>query len=156
MAQPNFVVAVNLFKGPTQMIAAAVIYAGTVEEPSFSYVLNGRSRIAFLYRRGDRVPPGLDAALNAHIKETASSWALVTAHLDCPPETALALAIVRAVERWVCRRETFPSLAETHVLLPGRRLLGTLPPGLQQVIKVKDWHTASARALCRYYATQET
>jgi len=155
MAQPNFVVAVNLFKGPTQMIAAAVIYAGTVEEPSFSYVLNGRSRIAFLYRRGDRVPPGLDAALNAHIKETASSWALVTAHLDCPPETALALAIVRAVERWVCRRTTFPSLAETCVLLPGRRLLKTLPPNLQQVTKVKDWHIASARALCRYHAAKE-
>jgi hypothetical protein len=154
MDHVRYLVAADLVFGK-KLIAAAVIYAVTTEEPSFVYSLRGRSRTAFLYRRGDRVPPSLYAALNEHIRSTAVSWALVTAHRRCPPEAALELAVIRAVERWVCRQATLPSLAETCVVLPTRRPLTELPPSIKQLTNTKDWHTAAARALCRYHATQE-
>jgi len=154
MHNARFLVAANLIYGK-QLIAAAVVYARETAEPSFVYTISGRSRVAYLYRRGDRVPPTLDAALNEHIRSTAVSWALVTAHPDCPPESALALAIVRAVERWVCRHNTLPSLGETCVILPTRKPLADLPTNLKQVTRTKDWHTAAARALCRHRAAQE-
>ena len=154
MDNVRYLVAANLVSGK-KLIAAAVVYAAVTAEPSFMYSLHGRRRTAFLYRRGDRVPPALDAALNEHIRSTAVSWALVTAHIRCPPEAALELAIIRAVERWVCRQSSLPSLAETCVVLPTRKPLKELPVTLKQVTNVRDWHTAAARALCRYRAAQE-
>jgi hypothetical protein len=154
MDNVRYLVAANLVYD-RKLIAAAVVYSSTMEEPSFAYTLHGRSRTAFLYRRGDRVPVSLYSALNDHIRNTAVSWAIVTAHLRCPPEAALALAVVRAVERWVCRQDVLPSLAETCVLLPTKKPLVDLPSNLKQVTNSKDWHTSSARALCRYRATKE-
>jgi hypothetical protein len=154
MSPSRFLVAANVLTGK-KLIAAAVVYANDVEEPSFTYTLHGRTRTAFLYQRGDRIPPSLDASLNAHIRNTAVSWALVTAHLRCPPEAAIELAIVRALERWVCRQRDLPSLAETCVLLPTKKPLADLPPVLKQVTNARDWQLAAARALCRYRAAQE-
>jgi hypothetical protein len=154
MSATRFFVAANLLVG-RKLIAAAVVYPSEVEEPSFSYTLHGRSRTAFLYQRGDRVPPALDASLNDHIRSTAVSWALVTAHPQCAPEAALELAVIRAVERWVTRQKTLPSLAETCVLLPTKKPLADLPAALKQITNAKDWHMAAARALCRYRAAQE-
>lgn len=154
MLHAKYLVAANLLPGK-KLIAAAVVYPNEVAEPEFSYTLHGRSRTAYLYRRGDRVPPALDASLNEYIRSTAVSWALVTAHSACPPEAALELAIIRAVERWVTRQKVLPSLAETCVLLPTRRPLAELPPALKQITNIRDWHTAAARALCRYRAAQE-
>jgi hypothetical protein len=150
----RFLVAANLVRGK-KLVAAAVVYDSGVEEPSFSYTIKGRSRIAFLYRRGDRVPPALDASLNDHIRSTAVSWSVVTAHPDCPPAAALELAVIRAVERWVCRQPSLPSLSEMAVLLPVRKPLAELPVALKQQLNTRDWHTAAARALCRYRATKE-
>jgi hypothetical protein len=155
MDNVRYLVAANLFRGK-RLIAAAVVYAASVEEPEFSYTLRGRSRTAFLYRRGDKVPAVLNPALNEHIRSTAVSWALVTAHPMCPPEAALELAIIRAVERWVCRQSAMPSLAETCVLLPTKKPLTDLPPALKQITNAKkDWHIAAAGALCRHRAAQE-
>lgn len=151
MSNPRYVVATNLIRGK-QIIAAAVIYSSEVVEPSFSYTIRGRNRTAYLYRRGDRVPSTLDASLSEHIRNSAVSWALVTAHASCSPDAALELAVIRAVERWVCRQTHLPSLAETLILLPTKKPLADLPATLVQMINVKDWHTASARALCRYRA----
>lgn len=155
MYNARYLVAANMVSGK-KLIAAAVVYASGVEEPSFSYTLHGRSRTAFLYRRGDKVPPALNSALNEHIRSTAVSWALVTAHPRCPPEAALELAVIRAVERWVCRQNVLPSLSETCVLLPTKKPLTDLPATLKQITNAReDWHVAAARALCRYRATQE-
>lgn len=154
MEPARFLVAANLLV-TKKLIAAAVVYSQDVAEPEFAYTLHGRTRTAYLYRRGDRVPPSLDASLNEHIRSTAVSWALVTAHPQCPPEAALELAIIRAVERWVCRQSSLPSLAETCVLLPTKKPLLELPSNLKQITNSKDWHTAAARALCRYRAAQE-
>jgi len=154
MDNVRYLVAANLVSGK-KLIAAAVVYAATTEEPSFVYSLRGRRHTAFLYRRGDRVPPSLYAALNEHIRSTAVSWALVTAHPRCPPEAALELAVIRAVERWVCRQRALPSLTETCVILPTRKPLADLPAALKQRTNFKDWHTAAARALCQYRATQD-
>lgn len=154
MEPARFLVAANLLVDK-KLIAAAVIYAYDIPEPEFSYTLHGRNRTAYLYQRGDRIPSTLYAALNDHIRSTAVSWALITAHPQCPPEAALELAIIRAVERWVCRQNTLPSLAETCVLLPTKKPLAELPSGLKQITNIKDWHTAAARALCRYRAAQE-
>jgi len=155
MDNVRYLVAANLFRGK-KLIAAAVVYAASVEEPEFVYTLHGRSRTAFLYRRGDKVPASLSPALNEHIRSTAVSWALVTAHPLCPPEAALELAIIRAVERWVCRQKTLPSLAETCVLLPTKKPLTDLPATLKQITNAKkDWHIAAAGALCRHRAAQE-
>ena len=155
MDSAKFLVATNLLVSK-KLIAAAVIYTNDVAEPSFSYTLHGRSRTAYLYQRGDRVPTALDASLNEHIRSTAVSWALVTAHPQCPPEAALELAVIRAVERWVTRQNNLPSLSDTYVLLPTKKMLAALPASLKQIPNVKDWHTAAARALCRYRATQES
>lgn len=154
MGHAQFLVAANLLVGK-RLIAAAVIYPTAVAEPSFSYTLHGRSRTAFLYQRGDRVPPSLYPALNDHIRTTAVSWALVTAHPQCPPEAALELAVIRSVERWVSRQKSLPRLSETCVLLPTKKPLAELPAALKQITNHKDWHTAAARALCHYRAAQE-
>jgi len=154
MDNVRYLVAANLVSGK-KLIAAAVIYAVKTEEPSFVYSLHGRSRTAYLYRRGDRVHPSLHAALDEHIRSTAVSWALVTAHPRCPPEAALELAVIRAVERWVCRQDKLPSLSETCVILPTRKPLADLPSAIKQLTRVNDWHTAAARALCRYRADRE-
>lgn len=154
MGHVQFLVAANLLVGK-KLIAAAVIYPSTVAEPSFSYTLHGRSRTAFLYQRGDRVPPSLYPALNEHIRATAVSWALVTAHPQCPPEAALELAVIRSVERWVSRQKALPRLSETCVLLPTKKPLAELPATLKQITNHKDWRTAAARALCHHRAAQE-
>lgn len=155
MDHVRYLVAANLFLGK-KLIAAAVVYPVATAEPEFVYTLHGRKRTAFLYRRGDRVHSALAPALNDHIRTTAVSWALVTAHPRCPPEAALELAIIRAVERWVCRQNQLPSLAETCVLLPTKKPLSELPPALKQVTNAKkDWHIAAAGALCRFRAAQE-
>jgi hypothetical protein len=155
MDSVRYLVAANLFRGK-KLIAAAVVYSASVEEPEFVYTLRGRQRTSFLYRRGDNVPASLNPALNEHIRSTAVSWALVTAHPLCPPEAALELAVIRAVERWVCRQTALPSLGETCVLLPTKKPLSALPANLKQVTRLKnDWRTAAARALCRHHASQE-
>lgn len=154
MHNDRFLVAANLVRGK-KLVAAAVVYASGVEEPSFSYTIKGRSRTSFLYRRGDKVPPSLDASLNEHIRSTAVSWSVVTAHPDCAPAAALELAIIRAVERWVCRQPSLPSLDEMSVLLPVKKPLAELPSALKQHTNTRDWHTAAARALCRYRIAQE-
>jgi hypothetical protein len=155
MSHVRYTVAANSFVGKKRLIAAAVVYPDEVAEPSFSYLLHGRSRTAFLYQRGDRVPPAVDASLTEYIRSTAVSWALVTAHPLCPPEAALELAIIRAVEKWVTRQNVLPSLSDTRVLLPTKKPLHDLPVALKQIVNAKDWHTAAARALCRYRASQE-
>lgn len=154
MDSAKFLVATNVLVAK-KLIAAAVVYTNDVVEPSFSYTLHGRNRTAYLYQRGDRVPPVLNASLNDHIRSTAVSWALVTAHPECPPEAALELVIIRALERWVTRQHSLPSLADTCVLLPTKKPLADLPSALRQIPNSKDWHTAAARALCRYRAAQE-
>jgi hypothetical protein len=155
MDNVRYLVAANLFRGK-KLIAAAVVYSAETAEPSFAYTLHGRSRTAFLYRRGDKIPPALSPALNDHVRSTAVSWALVTAHPQCSPEAALELAIIRAVERWVCRQTTLPSLTETCVLLPTKKPLSDLPLTLKQITNAKkDWHIAAAGALCRHRASQE-
>ena len=150
----RFLIAANRIYSGRHLIAAAVIYAHDVAEPSFTYILGGRKHTAHLYRRSDRVPPALDAALNVYIRDTALSWASVTAHLECPPEKALALAVVRAIERWVCRQPALPGLAETCLLLPTKKLLTDLPAAFHQITRSKGWHVAAARALCRYHAAK--
>lgn len=150
MANPQYVVAANFLPGK-KLVAAAVIYTLDVPEPSFTYPARGKNRVVFLYRRGHRVPPQFVPSLNEYIRRSAISWALVTAHPSCPPENALALAIVRAVERWHCRHAKLPSLTDTAVHLPLRRPLSDLPRNLRQVVNVKDWRTAAARALCRHH-----
>ncbi len=154
MNDARYLVAANLVYGK-QLIAAAVIFLQDTEEPEFSYTLRGRPRRAHLYRRGDRVPPSLDAALSDHVRSSAVSWALVTAHLQCPPEAALELAVIRAMERWVCREDILPNLIQTELVLPLRKPLPSLPRNFKQLTNVRDWHTAAARALCRYRASQE-
>jgi hypothetical protein len=154
MHSDRFLVAANLFRSK-ELIAAAVIYPGSFAEPSFSYVSRGRSRTSFLFQRGDRLSPALDHALNEHIRGTAISWSLVTAHPHCSPESALALAVIRAVERWVTRQNRLPSLAQTCVLIPTKKLLTDLPSTLQQITGSKDWRTAAARVLCRHRAVQD-
>jgi len=150
----RYLIATDFILGK-KLIAAAVVYSSSTEEPSFSYTLHGRSRTGFLYRRGDSVPPSLYAALNEYVRDTAVSWALVTAHAQCSPEVALELAVVRSVERWMCRQAVMPSLSDTCVMLSTRKILTDLPPAIQQIPSTKDWHTASARALCRYRASKE-
>ena len=150
-----YLVAASFIRRDNRLIAAAVVYGHDVPEPSFTYKLTARQRTTYLYRRGDTVPPALNASLYAHIRSTATSWASVTAHQHCPPAEALSLAIIRAVEKWVCRQVDLPSLQDTCVLLPTRRSLASLPASLKQLTRVNDWHVASARALCRYYASRE-
>lgn len=151
----RYVVAVNAVVG-RQLLAAAVIYTREMPEPSFTYLLHGSKRTSFLYRRGDKVPTVLDAALNEHIRSTAASWALVTAHPQCALETALELAVIRAVERFVCRQDVLPSLEDMCVAIPTLKFLENLPPTLKQFTHIRDWRIAAARALCRYQLNQET
>jgi hypothetical protein len=150
-----YFVAANFIRRGGQLVAAAVVFEDSVPEPSFTYKLTKRQRTTYLYRRGDAVPPALNTALEAHIRNTAISWAVVSAHRACPPSEALALAIIRAVEKWVCRQSSLPALADTCVILPARKSLTALPAALKQVTRVKNWHTAAARALCRSYAAKE-
>lgn len=155
MSNIRYVVAVNFVRGQ-RLAASAVVYASSVPEPSFAYTIKGRSRVAYLYRRGDRVPPSLDAALAEHIKGTAVSWSLMLGHPDCDPEFAMALAVMRALELWSCRQSVLPSLSEIDILLPSKKRLVLTPDVLKQHPKTKDWHTAAARALCRYRVSQES
>jgi hypothetical protein len=154
VSNARFLVAADLIRGK-KLVAAAVVYDSAVTEPSFAYTLHGRSRVGYLYRRGDRIPPVLDTALNEHIRDTAVSWSLVTAHAQCPPEAALGLAVIRAVERWVCRQTILPNLSEIEIILPTKKPLVDLPALLKQITHTKDWHTAAARALCRYRSVRE-
>ncbi len=149
----RYVVAANLLRGK-QLIAAAVIYPSSTAEPLFTYTIKGRQWTAHLYQRGDQVPASLDSALSDHIRRTAESWAWVTAHPECPAEPAIALAITRAVERWVCALEEPPDLSALSVLFPTKKQLPDLPASLHQQPATKDWHTAAARALCRHRAGQ--
>lgn len=155
MYRASYIVATN-FLVTDQLLAAAVIYPREVEEPTFSYTVNRRNQTAYLFRRGDKVPASLASALNDYIRKSAVSWALISAHPRVPPETALTLAIIRAVERWVCRTNKLPLLNETCVLLPTKKELADLPSHLRQVTNTKDWRTAAARALCRYRATNQS
>jgi len=150
----RYVVAVNFVRGQ-RLAASAVVYASSVPEPSFAYTIKGRSRVAYLYRRGDRVPPSLDAALVDHIKGTAVSCALITGHPTCSPEVAMQLAVMRALELWVCRQPVLPELTDIQILIPTKKRLALVPDTLKQHTKTKDWHTAAARALCRYRVSQE-
>lgn len=155
MNRARYLVATNLLCGESKLIAATVIYRSEMKEPSFVYTLRGRKRTAYLYRRGDHVPLAIEPALTDHIQSTAVSWALVTAHPACAPEQALALSVVRAMERWVCRENTLPNLSETCLLLATRKILTALPENMRQIPHVKDWHTSAARALCRHRAQVE-
>ena len=155
MSNVRYVVAVNFVRGQ-RLVASAVVYAASVPEPSFSYTIKGRSRVAYLYRRGDRVPPSLDASLVEHIKGTAVSCALISGHPSCVPETAMALAVMRALELWVVRQPVLPELTDIQILLPTKKRLDLDPDTLKQHTHTKDWHTAAARALCRYRVAQET
>lgn len=149
-----YIVAADALRS-TQLIAAAVIYDSVTPEPSFSYRHNGKEKTEYLLRKGARVPSFLASALSEHIRSTSLSWALVTAHADCQVEKALELAVIRAVERWVCRLTTVPSLEETRLYLPGTKPLASLPQTIHQVVRTKDWRTSSARALCRHHDLKE-
>jgi hypothetical protein len=151
----RYIVAVNFVRG-SRLVASAVIYAANTPEPSFSYVIKGRSRVAYLYRRGDRVPAALDAALVEHIKGTAVSCALIIGHPTCCPESAMALAVMRALELWVVRQPVLPALTDIQILIPTKKRLDLTPDTLKQHTHTKDWHTAAARALCRNRVAQET
>lgn len=150
MANPQFVVSAN-FIASTQLVAAAVIYRYDFPEPSFAYPARGKTQVVSLYRRGHRVPPQFLPALSDYIRGSSVSWALVTAHPECPPSSALSLAIVRAVERWYCR-QPLPSLKDVFVHLPLRHPLEDLPSNLHQAVNVHNWRTAAARVLCKNYA----
>lgn len=154
MSHVRYLVAANFVRGQ-RLVASAVVYADDVPEPSFSYTIKGRSRVAFLYRRGDRVPASLGAALADHVKGSAVSWSLMLGHPDCAPEFAMALAVMRALELWSCRQSVLPSLSEIEILLPSKKRLELTPDVIKQHTKTKDWHTAAARALCRHKAAQE-
>lgn len=145
----KYVVAVDYLRGKT-MHAAAVVYPGATREPSFTYKAGNRTVVSHLYRRGDRVPTSIDSALSGHVRDTALSWSVVSAHPDADLDKVLTLAIVRAMELWFCRASTLPSLAETCVVLPVKRKLNELPSSLAQFPSVKDWRVGAARALCRH------
>ena len=138
-----------------KLIAAAVIYDSSTAEPSFSFVHKGKPRTEYLYRKGGRIPGFLASALSEHIRTTALSWSLVTAHAGCPQEKALELAVIRALERWVCRLTAAPKLEETRLHLRGTKPLPSLPQNVQQLTKIKDWRISSARALCRHHELKE-
>lgn len=151
----TYCIAVSFLVANHKLRAAAVIYPSTTEEPSFTYASHGRTHVSFLYRRGDRVPPALNSSLNDYIRSTAVSWAVVAAHPTCPPDVAMELSVVRAVERWVTRQHTFPRLTDTYLFLPTKKPLTLLPKDLKQVTGSKTWQVYAARALCRHSATQE-
>ena len=148
----QYIVAADAIRGD-KLFAAAVIYPRGTPEPTFTYEINGRKRTSPLYQKRGRIPSSLASALSEYVKTTALGWAVIVAHPDCPTEKALALAVVRAVERWFCRTNSLPRLEDTQLVLPSKKQLCDLPGTLTQVTASKDWRTGAALALCRHKTT---
>lgn len=151
MRSASYIIAANYLVTDDRLVAAAVVDTSVTAEPSFTYTLYGRNRTAFLFQRGDKIPEVLYASIDDHIRTTSLSWSVVSAHPNCPPESALALAVVRAIERWVCREDDLPSLTALFVQTATKRILPALPSTLNQEVNVKNWRVAAARALCRHH-----
>lgn len=144
----TYVIAANTLSGD-KLVAAAVIYPVAAPEPHFSYVVRGKARTAPLYHIEGRLPLKYHLPMCTYIRAAVPGWAVVAVAPDTPPDRAITLAVIRAIERWACRLDAHPPLREVAVHIPLRRHLTEIPEKMVQRVDVKDWRTFSAKALCR-------